>query len=489
LATIVVPLALAPYDYSALQLCLAMVLIDVCALPMIRHMRLREARLPVLPLICLAYGVQFAIPIFTREPKQAANYDFVYLKDWDVIQVQLLCIGGVILLQLGYHLVRGGGIKPLLPKLNLTMSLKRLEAFCVLAIAGSFLLRSAQAILFNREDLQFVSIAAFLENQVLVAIGLLGWMVYSGNGKKWHKILLYCTVVAVSIGRGFSSTMLELMLVPLIILFTTKWVYSKRIPVFGIILVSALVLFLSPAKVAVRGNMEQGAVSNDAVDVADQWLGQSVDYWAGAFTGERNLTESTLEATARADLVHELTYLYSMSPEVVPYYYGSSYSYFLVALVPRVIWPNKPVVTDETVKFEVEFGLTSEEGALTTAIGPTLIGEGYINFGILGAFLVMFLQGAILGVLEQIFAERGAPGMSVFLALFVYLLNGIGSSAVVMFGNIVQSLVAGCLLLWLFSGRRQSMFIFDPRRPRAPDAPLLPARAMLLSRLRSRQES
>ena len=182
-----------------------------------------------------------------------------------------------------------------------------------------------------------------------------------------------------------------------------------------------------------------------------------------AFMGDSSLADSTLDATQRTDLIHQFAYVYSMAPDLVPYYYGSSYSYFLVALVPRVIWPNKPIVMDETVKFEVEFGLTSEEGAQYTAIGPTLIGEGFVNFGIFGALAVMFLQGALLGVLEEVFAERNAFGMSVFLAIFVYLLNGIGGSAVVMFGGILQSLVGGCLLLWIFSGRRETMFVFSHR--------------------------
>jgi len=52
-----------------------------------------------------------------------------------------------------------------------------------------------------------------------------------------------------------------------------------------------------------------------------------------------------------------------------------------------------------------------------------------------------------------VFARKSAGGICVFLALFVFLLNGLGSSLAVIFGGILQALTSGCLLLWLFSGQ------------------------------------
>src|SRR6185312_5680251 len=137
LATAVIPVALSAYDYSYMQLFLAMVLIDVCIFPTIQYLRLREVRLPVLSLICLAYALQFAMPIFTREPKQSASYDYVYLTDTEIIPALLMCIFGVVLLQMGYHLAKQGGVRGFLPTVNLSLGLNRIEAFCICAIALS----------------------------------------------------------------------------------------------------------------------------------------------------------------------------------------------------------------------------------------------------------------------------------------------------------------------------------------------------------------
>jgi hypothetical protein len=444
------------YNFPIWQVLLATILLLVCAYPTLRYLKVRDQMLPVLPLLCLSYALQFAVPVFTHEPMQRAFNNEIHLDDEQILPVLGLCIAGVILLQVAYHLVRSKKVTRLLPAVNIQLTHRRIEIFCILAISLSFLLRGAQTIFFPRDDQQFAFILAFLENQVLVAIGLLGWLVYTKQGRLWHKILLYGTVIAIAGMRGFFTTMLELMLVPVVVLFATKWIYTRRMPVAGLALVSVIIIFLSPVKGRLRtaAILEKDVSSvQEGANAAANWIGQSADYWTGTFMGERSFAESTLEASNRTDMVHQVAYMYMMTPDVQPYYGGSSYSYFLVSLIPRAIWPNKPTATGSSTQFAIEYGIISEEIAKTASFGPTLIGEGYVNFGILGALMVMFLQGAILSLAEQICAMKSPAGMSVFVGLFVFLLNGIGASAAIIFGGIVQSLVAGCALLWLFSLR------------------------------------
>jgi hypothetical protein len=62
----------------------------------------------------------------------------------------------------------------------------------------------------------------------------------------------------------------------------------------------------------------------------------------------------------------------------------------------------------------------------------------------------MALIGFILGLLERIFAgsKAGIGGRAIFIAFVVYFLNGIGSSAEIAFGAILQNLLCSCFLLW-----------------------------------------
>ena len=138
-----------------------------------------------------------------------------------------------------------------------------------------------------------------------------------------------------------------------------------------------------------------------------------------------------------------------MTPSVIPYQNGETYSYFLVAFIPRVLWPNKPTTGTANAFYAVTYGITTEEGAKTTTFGVSLLGEAFINFGWYGVVLIMLLQGLIISVLEHIFggARSGPGGQAVFIAFFVFFLNGIGSSAEILFGNILQNLACGYLLL------------------------------------------
>jgi hypothetical protein len=64
----------------------------------------------------------------------------------------------------------------------------------------------------------------------------------------------------------------------------------------------------------------------------------------------------------------------------------------------------------------------------------------------------MVFMGLALAGFERVFGSNkaGVGGQAIFLTTFVYFLNGIGSSTEIMFGGILQNLVAGSVLLWLF---------------------------------------
>lgn len=88
-----------------------------------------------------------------------------------------------------------------------------------------------------------------------------------------------------------------------------------------------------------------------------------------------------------------------------------------------------------------------------------------MNFGWPGVIMIMLLQGILIGAMQHSFGGQvsGPGGQAVFLAFFVYFLNGIGSSAEIMFGGIIQNLVCGYLIL-LWARERPIRFIF-PRLP------------------------
>jgi hypothetical protein len=451
LATLMVPVILSSYNYSARQLLLAMILLDVCLYPTFRYF-LRKEGLPILSVLCLAFAVQYAIPIFTQEPSVQVTEGFRYLDDQDIVVALVITIIGVIVLQVAYYALNYRRSVTLVPRISLPLNVRKAEIFCLSVFVLTLLLSRVQSVLSEETYLQFLSIISLLQNQLIVAIGILGWLVFTERGHRWHRILLY-VVVAVAAAKGFASTMMETMMAPLAVLFMSKWFYTRRLPVSMLVLITALFLFLSPVKKNIRNTIvldRTAAAATSTTDRATDWITQAIRYWGESFSGERDLVESTSDAASRTDLIHSFAHVYSLTPSVVPYQYGDTYSYLAVAWIPRVIWPEKPIAKGANDFFAIAYDVTTEEGVKNSTFGVTLMGEGYINFGIGGVILVMAFLGLVTSLLEDVFAGSlsGPGGRAVFLAAFVYFLNGIGSSAEQVFGGILQNLIGGCVLLW-----------------------------------------
>lgn len=460
LLTILLPVVLSWYQYSVWELILAMILFDICIYPTIRYIGKREAGLPVMPVLCLAFGVQYAIPILTQDAKMEVVNDVVYLNHDVVVMALLISIVGILCLQGAYWLVRKGRITRMMPAIVLNLTDTRAEIFCVVAFLLAFTAGRMQTLLSKETALQFSAFFNLLQNQVLVAIGLLTWLVYS-RGKRGRQLFMLYGLVAFASMRGFSTTMLEAIVLPIAVLFIGKWTFTRKLPVAGLAAIALTILFFTPAKMEIRrgalADVEAGRATS-SVSRAVDWLNRAADFWAGTLSGRRSLVDSTNDASSRTDLIHQFAYMMEMTPSVIPYSRGTDYYYLLVSPIPRAVWPQKPAATESAVRFEIEYGLVTEEVAEGTMVGPTLIGEGYVNFGLAGALLIMIFQGAVMGLFQQVFASRSPGGVAVFLAIFVFFLNGQGSSLAVMFGGILQSLVVGCVLLWLFSGRLKLPF-------------------------------
>jgi ABC-type multidrug transport system fused ATPase/permease subunit len=466
------PFLFSLFGYSPLQAFLALALVNICIFPTANYYANGKRGLPALAILCWSFAIQFGLPFFTREPVfELANKNFAYLDDEVVTYALVFCILGSCFFQMGFYLVQKSRLKKALPIVKLHLDEKKSIVFCL--VVGLLLpfVFSAQWLIPSEYILQLSAIINLLNNQSLVVIGILGWMVYTKRPPRWLIVALYALVV-VSVVRGFSSTMLEQAVAPIVVFSIIKWSYTGRLPVFVLGVVLFLALFLSPVKTDFRKQLrydtpaEQGAVSN-----AQLWFEQAANYWADALSGNRSLEESTSALTSRTDFLHQFAHIYSLTPSSIDYQYGGTYTFFIYTLIPRVIWPEKPLSGTANDYYAITYGVATEESIKTSTFGVSLIGESYINFGVYGVIIVMMIQGALIALLQHVFGsqESGPGGQAVFLAFFVFFLNGIGSSAEILFGGILQNLLAGCvLLLWV---RGKSPRLPSPKLPatRAPE--------------------
>jgi hypothetical protein len=75
---------------------------------------------------------------------------------------------------------------------------------------------------------------------------------------------------------------------------------------------------------------------------------------------------------------------------------GNTIADLYYAFIPRILWPEKPIVS-RGAWFTTYLGMAPREEEATTSTGMTAFGEWYWNFGIPGVVIGMFLTGALWG--------------------------------------------------------------------------------------------
>src|SRR5262249_45466363 len=81
----------------------------------------------------------------------------------------------------------------------------------------------------------------------------------------------------------------------------------------------------------------------------------------------------------------------------IEYAWGAELADLTIALIPRAVWPEKPVVGGGKTVVHDFAGIDVEE---TTSIGPGQVFEFYVNFGTLGVIGGFLLYGWLFGWMD-----------------------------------------------------------------------------------------
>jgi hypothetical protein len=174
--------------------------------------------------------------------------------------------------------------------------------------------------------------------------------------------------------------------------------------VIGGALALVLLLALGTYRMTVRGFVEQGS-------------GMSSETWSGAkaavdSTVSGGPIDSRLSAlfTRLADGVYIAGIIQSV-PSNLPFQNGDSYYKLLYVLIPRALYPDKPVMNMDVTPI-----LFPGAGGSAPV---TVVGEGYLNFGWIGIMGAMTAVGALSGLVERAFL-RYSTTCGTFMS-FLYL--------------------------------------------------------------------
>ena len=98
------------------------------------------------------------------------------------------------------------------------------------------------------------------------------------------------------------------------------------------------------------------------------------------------------------DTFYNTSFIIDNFPKRFDYYYGWTYLSVPVALVPRSIWPNKPVGLASLLGLmqkvgTQEFSEKKWHAINRFSLSPGFVGEAYANFGIIGVLVVSWFLG------------------------------------------------------------------------------------------------
>ena len=452
LSLLAIPLLnwLAVPDVPLEQEVLGYLLLCICTYPVVVHFSKRQPGLPVFPMICLVYGASYALPIFFGDPiiSILSKPGYVHVLPADTTHAARLCLVGVLSLQFGFVIFRYSVMSLLVPHLRLELDFGRAKSKISLLGFGGILalwLWLSGHFAFSRGLTSMMIVVSHLP---MLCTAYLYWVYLRGELKGIWAAILW-VILLLEVGIGLSAGNVRNAIDPMITIGAVYWMAQRRInwryAAFG------LAVFL--AMQSVKGEFRmlvwtQGEAQSSIIDRLMIWktlLGTGAHQMLSHERESRSVVKASV---SRADLIHLFSYAIHMTPRVVPYQHGETYSYLLYAWVPRMLWANKPTAQAANRFFGVAYDLQSPDSVETTSVGLPHLVEAFINFGDAGVVFIMMLLGMIYAIIDKLFnhPDAGGGGTAVYSTLLMTVVN-IETSTAAVLGALPQSILIFYLLL------------------------------------------
>jgi hypothetical protein len=254
----------------------------------------------------------------------------------------------------------------------------------------------------------------------VLLFGWLSWVILiiaairvfsSGRGHRqaWAGIIVI--VVGAHIALGFEIGMRGAFVYPLLLVGLGFLLARGRLPLVTTALATLLLLAI------VVPWLTYYKIQPQELPVSDRLTAASEDFVQG---GTRGAIERGVEA-----LVGRSVGSAGMAPVFIQYFpslytfeYGHTFMIQAMHLVPRVIWPDKPNMSEQLNAYTRRTGMIAADDDTTTAVFDA-VSEYYINFGVGGVFFLCLLQGYYFRLLHGWLVMRSAflIGPPIFMVL------------------------------------------------------------------------
>ncbi|TNF24902.1 MAG: hypothetical protein EP329_24030 [Deltaproteobacteria bacterium] len=150
-----------------------------------------------------------------------------------------------------------------------------------------------------------------------------------------------------------------------------------------------------------------------------------------------------------------LAVIIRFTPERHPYMWGKPYLLLpLDIAVPRVVWPDKPVLRQFTIDFRFDY-FKLDRGT-RTSVAPSQFGELWVNLSLFGVILGAFVWGRILRFLYSFLflgGRRSVFGAAVYATMLPALTSVLESEQVTGMATVVKGLIVWFAVAWFLGDR------------------------------------
>ncbi len=407
-----------------------------------------ERNLPLFAILSFMYWVFYALALFWGNRRsQTARGE---LSDDAIEQAMLLAVLGVVCLWIGKWTSLGRRLvsrKVLDIHPNRENTWSYIRTALLLSLPLTFMVQS-QAYLFGSGGRQLLMILASTVPMALFVMLFRKWLRRQANH---GDVLLIIVFLAGRFLAGIASGWLGTG-VAIMITCGVAYIYERhRIPALAVVVVLVYVLFFQAGKEAFRRTFWGERVDSTLSQRISFWSGESLRSWEIMLETPnedswRRLADQNL---SRVSLLQQTAHVIDLTPGVVPYQHGRLYSYMLVTLIPRALWPDKPSVSDANQFYQVAYGLTAPERLDRVSIAVGTVAESFINFGWWGPFLIMIPLGIFFDYFEHAFLAHDSGWVlnAVAIALIPNFL-AVESQLAQYLAGILQCVAVVLLVLW-----------------------------------------
>jgi len=404
---------------------------------------------PLFSVIAAMYFLFYAVPVFWGDPVVVADFGpEIEVPTQALTQALLMSALSVGVLWLGMRLGLGSKHVPVSFS-RISISTARLNYVRFVLIAGSLLgMYDVSLYTFGSGGRQAMVI--LFSTIPLFAFAIL-FRAYLRKEETLLDRILIAGFLVVRFMAGMSSGWLGAFTSILIICSALYLAERKRLPRAAILIVIAFTLFFQVGKDDFRKTYwADRDLQASRTERLMFWVDASFEKWNDAISNptSQSFRDTISPSVNRLALLTQTGNVIDNTPRVVPYQYGKLYSYMFITLIPRFIWPDKPSVNDANQYYQVAYGLTTEENLDGVSIAVGVMTEGFINFGWLGAFGVMFLLGVFFDFFQTLCFSKtsGVLWMALGMVLLPQLL-AIESQMAQYLGGMLQQVVFTLLVM------------------------------------------